>query len=171
MGAVGGGADSDFVRLLACILFARSGIGVPMSMYGCRAKLGLMLGCRPYASGGISCCSVGVGSGVVVSTWLDASFVGNVGYNVGCLVVTCSLFLGSVCICASCRIMILSPSGDFACCRSCGSGTTPMSGVWKAVNAAVSRSWFVAGWWGVLAGGSASISWYIVNILVPISRT
>ena len=67
MGAVGGGADSDFVRLLVCILFSRSFIGVPMSTYACRVKLGLMLGCRPYASGGISCWFVGVGSGVVIS--------------------------------------------------------------------------------------------------------
>ena len=130
-----------------------------------------MLGCCPYASGGIPCWSVGIGSDVVTSAWPGASFVGNRGYIVGCLVITCPVRLGSACICASCRIVILSPSGDSARCRSCGSGTTPMYGVWKAVNAAASCDWFIAGWWDVLAEGLASMSWYIVNTLVPISRT
>ena len=130
-----------------------------------------MLGCCPYASSGIPCWSVGVGSGLVSSTWRGASFVGNKGYNGGCLVFTCSVFLGSACICASCCIMILSPSGESTCCRSCESGTTPMFGSWKAENAAVSCGWFIVGWWGVFAEGLVSVSWYTVSILVPIRRT
>ena len=168
---VGGGAVSDFVRLRVCILFSRSCNGWPISTYGVRWKVGLMLGCCPYASGGIPCWSVGIGSDVVTSAWPGASFVGNRGYIGGCLVITCPVLLGSVCICASCRIVILSPSGDSARCRSCGSGITPMFGVWKAENAAVSCSWLVVEWLGGFAAGLVFVSWYIVNSFVPIRRT
>ena len=88
-----------------------------------------------------------------------------------CRVFTCSVFLGSVCICASCCITILSPLGDSARCRSCGSGTTPVFGSWKAENAAASCGWFTVGWWGVVAEGVVSMFWYTVSILVPIWRT
>ena len=50
---VGVVAAADFVRLLVVSLFARSCIGRPMLTYACW-KLGLILGCCPYASGGIS---------------------------------------------------------------------------------------------------------------------
>ena len=54
MNSVAGGAASDFVRLLSVILVVRNCIGEPMLTYDCRVKSGLMLGCCPYASGGIS---------------------------------------------------------------------------------------------------------------------
>ena len=61
--AVGGGfAAADFVRLLFVSLFARSCIGRPTLTYACRWKLGLMLGCCQYASGGISWCIVSADS-------------------------------------------------------------------------------------------------------------
>ena len=89
----------------------------------------------------------------------------------GCLVFTCWVFLGSACTCASCCTIILSPSGDSARRRSCGSGITPMSGSWKAVNAAASCGWSSMGWWGVFAEEVVSMVWYTVSNLVPIKRT
>ena len=81
------------------------------------------------------------------------------------------VFLGSACTCASCCIIILLPSGDAARCCSCGSGTTPISGCWKAANVAVSCGWCAVGWWSILTEVLLFMSWYIVSTLDPMRRT
>ena len=96
---------ADFVRLLFVILFLRSCSGGSILTYGCRCLTsGLMLGCCPYALGGVSCCTVAAGC-LCSSSGVGESYVaGRAGYSIGCL--------GSAWICAVWWITILSPSGD-----------------------------------------------------------